>query len=168
MPTSVRQRRKGKGGSARRSRVEEEDYRPVGEDGSKPPLLDLHLIRKLKIMGLANILPLTIGTGLFVAWFMGSIEFSVSGSQLLFTVLIMLAALVLVGSSWWVLFPFSVWLRSYFKWYYYHESKIVYAAPLALSWAFWFGMWVSCIAMTLFAIWLIAQSVLKLIGLMDS
>ena len=67
MPTSTRRRKNARGGSTRRAKAVEEDFRPVSEDGSKPPLLDLELIRKLKIMALANILPLTIGTGLFLA-----------------------------------------------------------------------------------------------------
>ena len=165
MPTPARQGSQKRRSSTRRQHLaEKEDYRPIGADGSKPPILDLGLTHKLKIIGLANILPLTAGTALFLGWFMGSIEFSIDGNYLLLTTLIMLAALVLVGSCWWVLFPFSVWLRRYLKWYYNHESKLVWGAPLACSWIFWFAMWVSCVALTLFALWLTGFGAWELIA----
>ncbi|TVR46851.1 MAG: hypothetical protein EA402_02160 [Planctomycetota bacterium] len=143
-----------------------DDLRPYGSDGSRPPLLELDLKHKLKIMALANALPLIIFIGVFAGWSFGHIEFSMDGNRLLFTFLIMLCALVLIGSCWWVLFPFSVWLRAYPLWYYRHESKLIWALPTCAAWCAWFILWVGCLALTLFSIWLIAVSIMDLISRM--
>ena len=165
---SPRSSRNGNRPSTRRNKAVEEDYRPVGADGSKPPMLDLHLARKLKILALANALPLVAGIIIFLAWAMGSIEFSMDGNLLLFAIMIILCCLVLVGSCWWVLFPFSVWLRAYPTWYYQHDSKLVWALPCAAAWITWFILWIACITITLFSLFLIGKVVIYLLGHLDS
>lgn len=164
MTSSRRPPRTGVRPTTRRNLQPVEDLRPVGADGSRPPMLDFHLRRKLKILGLANALPLVAIGGLFFGWSMNMVEFSIDGHRLLFTFLIILCAMVLVASCWWVLFPFSVWLRAYPLWYYHHESKAIWALPTAAAWITWFVLWVACVTLTLFAIYLIGYAVIDLLG----
>jgi magnesium-transporting ATPase (P-type) len=144
--------------------IDTTDDRPVGEDGSRPPLLDLGIRKKLMILALANILPIVVLTGLFIGWVTGSVSFSIDENKLMATVLVLLAALVTIALCWWVLFPFSKWLRAYPAWHFQHMNKVLWAVPLAGGYVAWFAMWVACVGLTLFAIWLILDNVWTLLS----
>jgi hypothetical protein len=130
-------------GSPPRRSAEEYDLRPTGRDGSRPPRLQLHLVKRLKFVLLVNALPLVAGTIITWLWVNGSITFGrFSADELLGRVLILLASLVVVGLSWWVLIPVARWGRDYPMWYFRHESRLIWALPAALGWLTWVGLYV--------------------------
>lgn len=163
MASSQRKTRNGNRPTTRRRIPAIEDHRPVGADGSQPPLLDLNLKQKIKILLLANVLPIGFGIIIIIGWMFDRISFSIDEHYLLFTILIMLCCLVAIACSWWVINPLSVWVRSYCLWYYQHDSKLIWSAPLAASWMLWLAMWLLCFGLTLASLWLLGSGAWALI-----
>ncbi|TVR17800.1 MAG: hypothetical protein EA401_00220 [Planctomycetota bacterium] len=166
MPSSKRSTRNGNRPTTRRRLAAVEDHRPVAADGSQPPLLDLGLKYKIKVLALANVIPIGLGLLLFIGWMTDRVQFSIDEHRLLFTVLIMLCCLVAIALSWWVINPLSQWLYRYCLWYYRHDSPMIWSLPLAATWLLWLGMWILCIVLTISSVWLLGAGAWSLIARM--
>lgn len=166
MPPTTR-RRQPRPSTRRTKAIEEEeiDFRPVGEDGSRPPRLDLKILKRLKILLLANLVPL-VGLGvIFYLVFIGKLMIQgIAEDRLWGTVLVVLIAVVVCGSASWVLLPFSRWCCDCPKWYYVHQSRGLWFLPLVAGYLMRILLWIVSIALIGYSLYKIGDGVWFLIA----
>jgi len=133
--------RTGRTSRRQAARAEEVDLRPVGADGSRPPKLEFYLLRRLKILALANVFPLIAGAIITYLYLTGRIYFKMDGNQLLWAVLFILLAIVVLCSSVWVFFPLARWMRRYPHWHFKHTSKLLWFLPMVCGYLAWIAIW---------------------------
>jgi len=150
-----------------RARGGSEERRPVrGRSG--PPRLKLGLLHKLKVLLLANILPLLMGAWLVVAWYRGQITLDTgrlgSDGALAMVVLVLCCAMLTVSS--WFVMPLARWVRDYPRWHYRHASPSVWAVPMVLGYGFWLAIWIAmalcaiiAVALMFTGLWFLAEKV---------
>ncbi len=146
------------------SSLEEIDLRPTAPDGSRPPRLELGLRQRLKMLLLANILPMGTMILLTMLWWDGTVRFTIDEHRLMASVLIIFASLIVIAISFWALLPFSVWLRAYPRWHYRHISKTVWLLPLCGGYLLWLVIWLLVAFLTAFSLLVILTGILYLLG----
>lgn len=102
--------------------------------GGGPPRLDLKVIERLKLLALANALPLfALAIGIPM-WLSGRITLRPEAGAGLLPVLILLGACVVLCLSCWMILPLAQWLRARPRWHYVHGSKALWLFPAVIGW----------------------------------
>jgi len=130
-----------------------------------PPELRFHLARKLKLVLLANTIPLLILVWMAWAYSRGDIDFRSVGSEGLGTILLVsLFGCVVIGIGAWVVMPVGRWLRDYPLWYWRNSDvPLLWALPCLVGWAAWFGLWVVVGGASIGVLWIIGTGIWRLI-----
>ena len=127
------------------------------ESGTRggPPELRLGLLRKLKILAVANALPLLVVAFVCYQIWVGKMRIrdDVPLGEVGFWVALLLVCCLVVGVSSWFVMPTVRWLRDYPSWYYRNGSSTLWLLPTIAGWGIWLGTW---ILMTLCAIGMVA------------
>jgi hypothetical protein len=144
---------------------QEIDLRPVGADGSRPPRLELYLLARLRILLLANILPLIALGILGYLLIIGEVEITGIGvSRLWKTLLVVLVALVVVGAAGWVLLPLARWTRAYPRWCFRHQSRVLWLLPMVGGHILSLMIWLAAAGAATIALWFIISGIADLVG----
>lgn len=113
--------------------------------GSQPPRLRFHFVQRMKMLLLINTIPIMVGIGLIIGYYQGYVHVVGFDEQRhgMATVVI-IAACVLLGLSWWIIIPTAKWLHDYPRWYFRRESKLLWFLPYC-SGALIYGLtWILC------------------------
>lgn len=108
------------------------DFEPAG-----PPKLRLRLGNRLKVMLIANALPLVGALYLGWGYWRGEIGLAegVSASRLIMSLLMLVASCVILAGTGWILMPLARWLRDYPLWHFRRKSRLLWAVPTVGGWS---------------------------------
>lgn len=150
------------------------DDKPAAKGGAKrsepasggPPPLTLGLLHKLKILALANVVPLFLAAWLGWAWYQGTITFDIErlGSRGAVALVLLVACCAALAVSSWFIMPLARWLRDYPAWHYHHRSSSLWLVPTATGYLIWLVTWLAmgvcaiiCVALMITGAWLLAE-----------
>ena len=140
----------------------------MSERGGRPgpPKLRLGLVRKLKILALANIIPIIVVTVVGINVMTGDMEIrtDVPLHRIGFTVALLLVCCVVIGTSSWIVMPAVRWLRDYPTWHYHHVSSAVWLVPSLVGWVVWIGTWLAMLLCVITSIALMVVALWVLVG----
>ncbi|MDA3960273.1 MAG: hypothetical protein PF961_05755 [Planctomycetota bacterium] len=132
-----------------------------------PPRLRLDLFGKLKVLALANVIPLTMVTWLGLGIYQGdvAIRTDVPVAKVGFICAVLLISCLVIGVSSWILLPVVRWLRDYPRWFLDHDgSAALWLVPAGVGWVIWFGSYIVVTVCAIASIGLIVVGLWALIG----
>jgi hypothetical protein len=113
--------------------------------GSQPPRLRFHFVQRIKMLVLINTIPIIVGIGLITGYYQGYVHVVgfEEGTHGL-AALVILAACILLGLSWWIIIPVAKWLHDYPRWYFRRESKMLWLLPYCTGMLIYGLTWLAC------------------------
>lgn len=110
-----------------------------------PPKLRFHFMQRIKMLILINTIPLIVGIGLGIGYYQGVVHVvGFEGDRHGLAILVIIVACLLLGLSWWILIPFAKWIYAYPRWFFRHESKVIWFLPYCCGALIWALTWVAC------------------------
>lgn len=111
--------------------------------GAGPPRLRFDLLGKLKLLLLANIIPIGLVGSLAWGLWSGELELrpGVPVDRVLTICGVLLIGCLTIGVSTWIVLPLAAWLRDYPAWRA-RRGSAVWLVPAAGGWLTWFLTWV--------------------------
>ena len=131
---------------------------------SGPPVLALHLVQRLGMLAVLNIIPLCGGLWLWWQFSYGHAQFrKPMGQEWLWASGIVLIACAVIAATCWLVMPVARWLRDYRSWHFTHRSALLWAVPSVLGWSCWLGLYLCAAVMVVGCLAAIAEALIALV-----
>lgn len=144
------------------SRVTRRERR--GPPGDPEPRLRLDLGHKLKVLALANAIPLMVIGWLIWGISQGSLELRAGTrlGKLALVLTVVLMSLAMVGFSAWILLPLGRWLHAYPAWRMRHGNALCWVLPWLGGGLTYLLMWLIMAVIGLLALFVIGEALIGL------
>lgn len=98
-------------------------------------MLALHLLRRLGMLAILNVIPLFGGLWLWWQFSYGHAQWrKPMGQEWLWACAIVVVACLVIASSCWLVMPVARWLRDYPSWHFKNGSALIWAVPTVVGW----------------------------------
>lgn len=124
----------------------------------------LGLLRKLKILAVANVMPLgvLVYVGIQISRGRMALRDDLPLGEIGFWVVLLLVCCVAIAISSWLVMPTVRWLRDYPVWCYRHANRGVWLLPAIAGWTLYLAVWIAMTACAILIVALIAIGIWSL------